>query len=542
MAANEAAALANMANRSDRRSPAPASQSKRDRKRQALIERLSSMTDKFHRERDMTYRDQLQKIQFDINLVQRFDPYDPKVLEVISELQKEHTNTQGPPVNAEDARSLLDMAGIRFSDFVDEVEDLVEIRDFQLAQSKNEYDRRREEYRNTYDYKVETAKREHRALTSTLRDRLVNTLTHKKNRLNREKEVLEINDSNALLLNPNQFSLTNPASPGGPHGKRATRLRKDADDLQMYSDNKKRKRNAGDDDGSPAPTRRALDNHNTTPLWQSEKARAAAKQNGPIYSIDKLFTDKELSLNYNTAALAAHQYILRNRVSGGGSPEDSDSGNGEANGDQDADSQPSAPAMERSVSHATRSTRGGNLLDDKILGLEGITNFEVHNLDLLHAHEPPKMPPPVPQQYLKPYPRTADQNFPVPLSNDDITSDLTIMGFFKQYDAAHKPGAHLDRPTGMRRVLAAVSIPYQHSRYVAFTSAPREDPEYVRDSLGLPALSSLRDQPSPAHAGAATSVAALSSAAVPMSRQSSAGGVAMSRQGSSSTRGKGRKN
>lgn len=94
----------------------------------------------------------------------------------------------------------------------------------------------------------------------------------------------------------------------------------------------------------------------------------------------------------------------------------------------------------------------------------------------------------------------------------------------------------------MRRVLAAVSIPYQHSRYVAFTSAPREDPEFVRDSLGLPALSSLRDQPSPAHAGAATSVAALSSAAVPMSRQSSAGGVAMSRQGSSSTRGKGRKN
>jgi hypothetical protein len=100
------------------------------------MERLSSMTDKFHRERDMTYRDQLQKIQFDINLVQRFDPYDPKVLEVISGLQKEHTNTQGPPVNAEDARSLLDMAGIRFSDFVDEVEDLVEIRDFQLAQSK----------------------------------------------------------------------------------------------------------------------------------------------------------------------------------------------------------------------------------------------------------------------------------------------------------------------------------------------------------------------------------------------------------------------
>ncbi|KAF4974783.1 hypothetical protein FZEAL_8360 [Fusarium zealandicum] len=547
MAASDAALPAGLGGRADRRSPPPASQSKRDRKRHALMERLSTMTDKFHRERDMTYRDQLQKIQFDVNLVQRFDPYDPKVLEVISDLQKEHSQTQGPPVNAEDARSILDMAGIRFSDFIDEVEDLVEIRDFQLAQSKNEYERRLQEYKNTYAYKVETAKREHRALTGTLRDRLINTLTQKKNRLNREKEVLEINDSNALLLNPNQFSLTNPASPGGPHGKRATRLRKDADDMQMYSDSKKRKRNAGDDDGSPAPIRRAMDPNNTTPLWQSEKARAAAKQNGPVYSIDKLFTDKELSLNYNTAALAAHQYVLRNRVNGSGlSPDDSDSGLGEANGDHDAESQPSAPTMERSVSHATRSTRGGanhNFLDDKILGIEGIANFEVPgNLDLVHAQEPPKMPPPVPQQYLKPYPRSADQNFPVPLSQDDITSDLSVMGYFKQYDASHKPGAHLDAHGGLRKVLEAVSTPYQQARYVAFTSASREDPEHLRDTLGLPAISSLRDQPSPAQIGSGPSVAALSSAAAPMSRQSSAGGVAMSRQGSSSTRGKGRKN
>ncbi|PTD13339.1 hypothetical protein FCULG_00003479 [Fusarium culmorum] len=540
MAANDPAAPANMGGRSDRRSPllllTPS---------EIARGKLLWNDSPFHRERDMTYRDQLQKIQFDINLVQRFDPYDPKILQVIGELQQEHTNTQGPPVHAEDARSLLDMAGIRFSDFMAEIEDLVEIRDFQLTQSKNEYERRLREYENTFAYKVETAKREHKALTSTLRDRLINTLTHKKNRLNREKEVLEINDSNALLLNPNQFSLTNPASPGGPHGKRATRLRKDADDLQMYSDNKKRKRNTNDDDGSPVPTRRALDNHNTTPLWQSEKARAAAKQNGPVYSIDKLFTDKELSLNYNTAALAAHQYILRNRVNGGGgSPDDSDSGQGDANGDQDVDSLPSAPAMERSVSHATRSNRGGaaqNFIDSNILGVEGVANFEVNNLDILHSQEPPKMPPPVPQQYLKPYPRTADQNFPVPLSNDDITSDLSVMGYFKQYDAAHKPGAHLDNPAGMRKVLAAVAVPYQNSQYVAFTSVPREDPEHLRDSLGLPAISSLRDQPSPANAAAAPTVAALSSAAVPMSRQSSAGGVAMSRQGSSNTRGKGRK-
>ncbi|KAL6691103.1 Sds3-like domain-containing protein [Trichoderma pleuroticola] len=534
----------------DRPSPAAASQSKRDRKRQALADRLSAMSDKLQRDRDLTYRDQLQKIQYEVGLVQRFDPYDANALEKAAELLQEHRQAQGPPVLADGARSLMDMAGIRFPDFIDEVEDLIEIRDFQLVQSKNEYERKVQEYKNTHAYKVETAKREHRALTETLRDRLINSLTQKKNRLNREKEVLEINDSNALLLNPNQFSLTNPASPGGAHGKRATRLRKDAEDLQVYADGKKRKRNQGEDDGSPVPSRRALDPNSTTPLWQSEKARAAAKQNGPVYSIDKLFTDKELSLHYNTAALAAHQYVLRNRANGtASSPDGSDSGNGDSNDvdKDDADSQPSAaPMMERQVSHATRSTRGGanqNFLDDKILGIEGIANFELPaNLDLIHAQEPPKMPPPVPQQYLKPYPRSADQNFPVPLSQDDIASDLSVMGFFKQYDQSHKPGAHLDAPSGLRRILEAVAVPYHQGRYVAFTSAARDDPEYLRDALGIPS-SNIRDQPSPIHAG--LSLAALSSAAaVPMSRQSSAqgGGVAMSRQGTSgSGRGKGRR-
>lgn len=350
--------------------------------------------------------------------------------------------------------------------------------------------------------------------------------------------MLEINDSNALLLNPNQFSITNPSSPGGTHGKRATRLRKDAEDLQMYSD-KKRKRNAGEDDGSPAPMRRALDPNNTTPLWQSEKARAAAKQNGPLYSIDKLFTDKELSLHYNSAAVSAHQYILRNRFNGNGSsPDDSDSGNGDDN-DQDNESLPSAPMMERQVSHATRSTRGNanqNFLDDRILGIEGIANFDVpQNLDLMHAQEPPKMPPPVPQQYLKPYPRSADQNYPVSLSQDDIQSDLAVISHLKQYDNIHKPGAHLDAPgSGLRKVLEAVSIPYHQGRFVAITGAPRDDTDSIGDTLGL-SLPGLRGQASPMHSSA-------SYAAAPMSRQSSLGGVAMSRQGTGgSTRGRGRR-
>lgn len=100
------------------------------------MDRLSNMGEKLQREKDLTYRDQLQKIQFEINLVQRFDPYDANVLDSISDLQIEHRQAQGPPVHAENARSLMEMAGIRFPDFIEEVEDLVELRDFQFTQSK----------------------------------------------------------------------------------------------------------------------------------------------------------------------------------------------------------------------------------------------------------------------------------------------------------------------------------------------------------------------------------------------------------------------
>ncbi|KAG6013126.1 hypothetical protein E4U43_007487 [Claviceps pusilla] len=136
MAANDNAVPSALGGKAERRSPPPATQSKRDRKRQALMERLSTMADKFQREQDLTYRDQLQKIQYEINLVQHFDPYDPNALDVAAKLQKEHRQTQGVPVLADNARSLMDMAGIKFPNFIDEIEDLIEIRDFQLTQSK----------------------------------------------------------------------------------------------------------------------------------------------------------------------------------------------------------------------------------------------------------------------------------------------------------------------------------------------------------------------------------------------------------------------
>ncbi|KAF6834978.1 deacetylase complex subunit [Colletotrichum plurivorum] len=536
MAANETA-IPNLGGaagqqKASRGSPAP--QSKRDRKRQVLADKINSLQEKFNRDRDHGYRDQLQKVQLDTNLVQRIDPYDSEdVLRVIASLRREHDETQPPEPLADNNRTLLQMAGPKFEDFVQGIEDLVEYRDFHLLQHLHEHERRLHQYKNEYLYKVETAKREHSALSSTLRDRLVNTLLSRKYRLNKEKEALEISDSSALLLHPNQFSITNPASPGGTHGKRATRLRKDAEELSGYSDSKKRKRNPGEDDGSPAPSRRALDPNSTTPLWQNEKLRVAAKQNGPAYSIDKLFTEKELTMAYNAAAIAAHKHILRHKAyANGGSSPGSDSGHGE-DCDQDSEAFHAAPMMERTSSHATRSTRAGinqNLID----AVEGANGLDLPKyLEILHPHEPAKLPSSSMTNYFKPVRGNTDANLPQSLSQDEIASDIMIMDLFKKYDANHKPGDSIDHPNGSRRLLEASIVPYTKAPWTGFKPGPRPDPTSLTDDL-QPIESSARDEPPPP-----SSLAAV--AAVPMSRTSSAaGGAAMSRQGSS--RGKGRKN
>ncbi|PKS06792.1 hypothetical protein jhhlp_006867 [Lomentospora prolificans] len=546
MATTEPAMASGSGLRPATRRAEPQAPSKRDKKRQLLNERIAALSEKFDRNRDSAYVDQLQKIQVDTSLVQRIDPYAANAASIINDLRQEHRNITGPNPTSQSARSLLDMAGPKFQDWAQEISDLHERKDIQLSNQHAEYERKVQEFKNVHSYRVETAKREHQALASTLRDRLINSLAAKKNRLNKEKEALELSDSSALLFHPNQFSITNPASPGGTHGKRATRLRKDAEDIGL-GDSKKRKRATGDDDGSPAPSRRALDTIGTTPLWQSEKLRVAAKQNGPIYSVDKLFTDKELTLTYNTAAQAAHMHILRHRVNGpaGSSSDGNESSNDDDNDQDSADL--AAPMMERAPSHATRSTRGtvnNNVIDHKIVGFEAIADYELPgNLEKIQGLEPPKLPPIAPSQYSKPPTRSQDQNTPVSLANDTINEDVQIMSYFKQFDAHSKPGSSLMVNGSLKRVLEAAATPNAKNRYVAFVGGgPRRDLEEIRRELGLPSDKSA-ENPSPEKSSSGLIAAATASAAAAMSRQSSQGGVAMSRTGTNgSARGKGRKN
>ncbi|KAI2642283.1 Sds3-like-domain-containing protein [Xylaria nigripes] len=532
MAAPDAAQhLAAAANKAPRQSPQP--QSKKDKKRQAVNDRLSALSEQLSRDKDKHYREELQKIQVDVNLVSRVDPYADRPLDEIDRERRERELSQATnganKSTTGSQRSLLEMAGPTFQEWIHEVEDLVETRDYDMTMQKYDYERKMQDYHNTRAYRIEVAKREHKALSETLRDRLINNIMSKKYRLAKEKEAIDIADNSALLLHPNQFGLTNPSSPGGTHGKRNTRLRREMEELPGFSDTKKRKRNAGDDDGSPAPARRG-DTSNATAFWQSDRLKSLRRGTGPTYSIEKLFTDRELSMTYNAAALAAHKHLLTRRDARGNvlpSPEDSDASNGDANEDEE---DLSAATMERQPSHTTRSTRGGqqNFFDDKMLGLEGLTNFELPgNLNKVAAQEP-RMPPLIQSQYVKTY-NKSESNTPASLSADDASHDITVMTILKNFQSKNGKGSNIAVENGGRRLLETMSVPQRRSKNVTYVQRSRPSTDALADVLGV-SSSSTRDEP--AGNQSLLNAPANATAGVSMSRQSSLGGVAMSRAGS----------
>lgn len=100
------------------------------------MERLALLHDKFQHDKDSTYRDQLQRVQFELNTLQKFDPYAPDAFEVAGELQREHQQAMGTAVHAESARSIMDMTGVQFPQLMTDFQDVMEARDYQLSQTK----------------------------------------------------------------------------------------------------------------------------------------------------------------------------------------------------------------------------------------------------------------------------------------------------------------------------------------------------------------------------------------------------------------------
>jgi hypothetical protein len=381
-------------------------------------------------------------------------------------------------------------------------------------------------------YRRKLAALEHHALSSTLRDRLINSVTNKKNRLSRDRETIEIGESNALLLHPSQFGLANPASPGGMHSKRATRTRRDAEELPNFAENNKRKRKA-DDNESPAPTRQRTDNGSSTPLWFAEKnAMHNTQVDSALYSIEKLFTEKELAMTYNQAALAAHRYMQRHQPYSDDfdTPPNGKSDSGSehekalnAAGDMDiddADSPPGGVDMARQFSHATRSTRAVGALGNFITGLGidalGDLNYP-GNMEAL-TKQIPKMPPFLASVMQKGYVKGDAANQPAGLSPDEAAAELDIIRRGRTYNDNTGFGRNLELENGGKPLLEAVAIPKRYDYWV------KSDNRGMLDSKGF-LTSNLRDELGGESMSKQSSRGVSEMGGTPMSRQATGEGT-----------------
>ena len=237
-------------------------------------------------------------------------------------------------------------------------------------------------------YNVEVALKEHRLLTENLRQRLIHGVNQKRSALLKEKEKLDIADTSALLFHPNQFSINNSASPGGPQSNRKTRHarhRLEAEELESVGGvNNKRKRKALVDieNGSPGPAGR--DTEPTNPLKEANARLEAHQVSAALYSIDRLFSARELDTNLQQACydVIAEQSAKRRRLNADSqtngasmdpfAPAMSESDDGlpqpDFGADGEAEEVPAAAVMmERTNTqtstqfHTTRSTRKTNL-------------------------------------------------------------------------------------------------------------------------------------------------------------------------------------
>ncbi|KAK1058887.1 hypothetical protein LTR74_013027 [Friedmanniomyces endolithicus] len=304
----------------------PQNLTKRDVRRNRIMERLQGMVDSFASNQQNHYRAQLQAVQVDMTLVLRADPYDGGPLEDGGEEVREMVESMlGAAVAAGGEASKRDyvaMAGKRYAEFAREVNDELEKRDAELVALHSNYHSSVAELERLTQQKLHQAEEEHKALTNTIRLRLQASLTKKRQQLLRDKEQLDIADSNALLLHPNHFSINNPGSPGGGQNRKTRHLRHRAGSPSagdLGGENGKRKRKAGlinEEDGneSPAPGFRPLPPPDAlgggrSPFKDAREKSTYTQFEAPAYSLERIFTDKELAMASATAQQATHRYF-----------------------------------------------------------------------------------------------------------------------------------------------------------------------------------------------------------------------------------------
>lgn len=111
--------------------PANAPISKRDKRRSALQERLQDLTASFSQNRDAQFRQQLHALQCDMTLINNADPYTPGPLpDSAEEVAQLIERTVGVGLFG---REMANLSGMWYSRFVQEVNQIKEDKDAELA-------------------------------------------------------------------------------------------------------------------------------------------------------------------------------------------------------------------------------------------------------------------------------------------------------------------------------------------------------------------------------------------------------------------------
>ncbi|KAI6869755.1 hypothetical protein KC338_g3277 [Hortaea werneckii] len=315
---------------------------KRDVRRNRIMERLNQMMDSFSSNQHAHYRAQLQAVQVDMTLVLRADPYESgpladsgdEVKALIEEVTGGGAGLGGEGGEAAE-RDFAAMAGRRYKEFAGEVNDCLEKRDAELTSLHDHYHASLRSLESLTQHKLHQASEEHAALSATIRQRLIASLTKKRQNLLRDKEQLDIADSNALLLHPSHFSIHNPGSPGGTaqQNRKTRHLRHRAGspapgdigaDKGGEGNGGKKKRKAGameDENGngneSPAPSHQPFRlppppdalGGGRSPFKDARDKSGYAQFEAPAYSLERIFTEKELAMATATAQHATYRYF-----------------------------------------------------------------------------------------------------------------------------------------------------------------------------------------------------------------------------------------
>ncbi|KAL8830309.1 MAG: hypothetical protein Q9170_005792 [Blastenia crenularia] len=399
-----------------RLSPTPPPVSKRDKRRNAMMERIQEISTSFAENREYHYRRQLQALQRDVNLITRAEPYRNEPLdEKLGDIEEDGpTNVagirggqHGSIMGRSERQPKVGKWGRRF---IEEVNNAMEDRDAQLSLIVERHNHRINELKEDHLFQTISAEKECEGLLVNLRQRLIKTVSDKRAALLKERDKTESFDASSLLVNPSQFSFANPASPGGLQSNRKTRHtrhRLDVEEIGPVGENKrKRKLGVDADEGSPGPSNRTADVE-APALSKDSRAKLDSSQLFTSnYSLDALFSDRELIMVQQEASIAALQEMQslrkqnRNldkdplskleastlkpqtngrkslRPNGSTNPttanvtdaeDDAENGAPQVDGADDNSSDDiflTAPAMDRTANssfHATRSTRNNHL-------------------------------------------------------------------------------------------------------------------------------------------------------------------------------------